>query len=252
MLFITNEYLVSIDHFKMADINEKIKFHRSGDLNFVIIVLVSLIPGILWVRFFYYKDRFEQEPLFLLARVFFAGAVAVVFAALFEYPFRSFLTKELSLITKALISFFVIGFGEEFFKAAAVYFTAYGSYELNEPVDGIIYGITAGIGFSVVENVLYTAAFGLSIVPFRAVTASLAHACFSGIFGVFCGRAKFGQKPYTDLLKGLVYAAFMHGLYDFIIISQLFSPLAAVIMVVLSYFLLRYYILEALTQSPFN
>ncbi|NMB38230.1 MAG: PrsW family intramembrane metalloprotease [Firmicutes bacterium] len=221
-------------------------------MNFVVVVLASLIPGLLWVRYFYLQDRFEPEPFFLLVRVFLAGAASVVFAALLEYPFSSFLTQEHSLTTKAIMSFLVIGLGEEFFKAAAVYFAAFKSYELNEPMDGIIYGITAGIGFSVVENILYTAAFGLSIVPFRAFTASLAHACFSGIFGAFCGRAKFGQEPHTDLIKGLLIAAFMHGLYDFILISQILSPLAAVIMVILSYLLLRYYIVQALIKSPFN
>ena len=55
----------------------------------------------------------------------------------------------------ALISFFVIGLGEEFFKASATYFTIYKNQEFNEPMDGIVYSVTTGIGFSVVENILY-------------------------------------------------------------------------------------------------
>ena len=56
-------------------------------MSLVLVVIVSLIPGLLWVWFFYVQDRLEKEPLRLIWRSFIAGAVAVGFAAVFELPF---------------------------------------------------------------------------------------------------------------------------------------------------------------------
>lgn len=218
----------------------------------LIIVLASLIPGVLWIKFFRDQDHFEKEPLKLLAITFIAGAGAVIPAAIFEFPFQSFFNTEVSLLKQFLVSFFIIGFGEELFKAIAIYLVAFRNREFNEPVDGIIYGVTGGIGFSVIENMLYTAAFGLTIAPIRAIVASLAHACFSGIFGIYCGRAKLSEKPWLELFKGLILASFMHGLYDFILISQIVSPFFSIALVGLLYIFLRHNISLFLAKSPFK
>jgi len=188
----------------------------------------------------------------MLLRAFIMGALAVGLAAVVETPFTSWVLPDAPVLSQLFAAFVVIGLGEEFFKALAVYLAAFRSSEFDEEMDGIIYGITVGIGFSVVENILYSLAFGLSVAPVRALIASLAHACFSGIFGVYCGRAKFSDKPSTELAKGLAYAAVSHGLYDYLLISRIGSPLAAIALVVVLYFVLQYYLRRALAQSPFR
>ncbi|NLM24598.1 MAG: PrsW family intramembrane metalloprotease [Firmicutes bacterium] len=212
----------------------------------LLIFLISLAPGLVWVCFFYQQDKFEKEPIVKLAQVFIAGAVSVILAIWFETPFRRFLVGDVTLFTHFWISFFVIGLGEEFFKLLALYFVGYSSPEFNEPVDGIIYGTTVGIGFSVVENMLYIINYGLEVAPIRALIASLAHASFSGIAGTYLGRAKFSQTPFLELFKGLVLASCFHGLYDFILISEILSPFVAIGLVILVYLLLQRYIRQAL------
>ncbi len=221
-------------------------------INLVIIFLVSLVPGILWVRFFHLKDKFEREPVTLLVRVFLFGAAAVGFAAVLEMPFRTWVLSDAPLVLQFVVAFLVIGLGEEFLKAVAVYLAVYRSKDFNEEVDGIIYAVTAGIGFSVVENILYASSYGLAVAPIRALVASLAHACFSGIFGAYLGRAKFSDQPGRELIKGVIYAGMLHGLYDFILISQLLTPFFAIILVGVLYFVLQRLIDNALAKSPFQ
>jgi RsiW-degrading membrane proteinase PrsW (M82 family) len=221
-------------------------------LQLIIIVLASLIPGVLWVWYFRLKDKFEREPISHLIRAFLLGALMVGLAALLELPFKNWVLPDAPRLLQIAAAFGVIGLGEELLKALAVYLAVFNSSELDEPIDGIIYSAAAGIGFSVVENVLYSLTFGLSVAPARALIASLAHACFSGIFGVFFGRAKFSNKPVIELSRGLFYAALMHGLYDFILISQILSPLAAVALIVILYFILQHNIKRALRDSPFS
>lgn len=190
-------------------------------------VLSALLPGLFWIWYFQRRDRFHPEPWPVLGRAFVIGAVAVLPAAALEYPFRSLIHGELDLVTAFWLSFGVVGFGEELIKLIAVYLGVYHLPEFDEPVDGIVYAVTAGVGFSVVENVLYISTFGLEVAPLRAVIASLAHASFSGVSGHFLGKAKFGGAALPALSRGLLLAAALHGVYDFILISQVVSPLFA-------------------------
>lgn len=224
----------------------------SSALQLILIVLASLIPGLLWLRFFQLRDLYEREPARMLLRAFAMGALAVGVAAAVELSFSDWVLPEAPLFAQLFSAFVIIGLGEELFKALGVYLAVYRSPEFDEPADGIIYGAAVGIGFSVVENILYALAFGLAVAPIRALIASLAHACFSGIFGIFFGRARFSANPRGELTRGLLYAAASHGLYDYLLIARIGSPLAAVVLVVILYFLLQHHLRQLLTQSPFE
>ena len=96
-----------------------------------------------------------------------AGALAVLPALACEAPFRDQLQSSNSLPVQLALSFLVVGLGEELFKLLAVYLAIGRSREFSEPMDGILYAISGGIGFDVVANVLYISAFGLVAAPLR-------------------------------------------------------------------------------------
>lgn len=221
-------------------------------MDLVTIFVASLLPGVAWIWFFHRQDRFEKEPPQLIMRSFLFGALAVVPAILWELPFRPWFGEGQSVITHFFVAFFVVGLGEELVKFLAVFLAVYRNRELNEVMDGIVYGVSAAIGFSVVENMLYTANFGWEVAPIRAFVASLAHASFSGYLGYYLGLAKFAKQPTTSILKGLLLATFFHGLYDFLLIARIGSPLMVLVLVALVYYSLRNKIKEALSLSPFT
>ena len=131
------------------------------------------------------------------------GALAVIPALSWEAPYRDLLQGSNSLPVQLALSFLVVGLGEEFFKLLAVYLAVGRAEEFSEPMDGILYAIAGGIGFSVVENVLYILAFGLAAAPLRGTAASLAHIAFSGLAGYYLGRARFGTKPLRTAATGV-------------------------------------------------
>lgn len=204
-------------------------------MNPLVIFVISLVPGLLWVWFFYRQDR-EREPPSLILWTFFAGMLAVVPAALLEFPFRDILANPPNLATRLAVAFLVIGLAEEGAKILAVYLAAFRNREFNQVVDGIIYAVSASLGFAALENLLYTTTFGLSVAPARAVVTSLAHASFGGIAGLYLGLAKLrpGHGAGT-VLRGLVIAAGLHGLYDFLIMARLVHPIFAIALVYFSY-----------------
>lgn len=222
-------------------------------MDFFTIFVISLIPGLLWVWFFYRQDRDDKEPFKLILVSFFGGMIAVIPAALWESPFRQLIVDPPNMLVRFLVAFLVIGLGEEAFKLLSVYVTAYRRDEFNEPSDGIIYSVTASLGFASLENAFYTAAFGLAVAPVRAIITSLAHASFGGVAGLYLACAKLRHDVgWIDVLKGLGIAAFLHGLYDFLIMARLVHPFFAFFLIFITYRYVAVQLAKLSQQSPFR
>jgi len=202
----------------------------------LMLVIASFLPGLAWVWFFYRQDRYDKEPAHLVAITFIAGMLAVVPAALIELPFRPLLSESAGLLSRLLVTFLVVGLGEEGIKLLAVYVTAYRHRAFNQTVDGIIYAVTASLGFAALENLFYAASFGIQVAPVRALVTTLAHASFGGVAGLYLGIApRNGACGLPLIVRGLLMAAFLHGLYDFLILSGLAHPLFGLLIVFLTY-----------------
>lgn len=219
--------------------------------------LVAFIPGLLWVWYFYKKDLYEPEPKINILKVFVAGVLAVLPAAameravLFTYPHRQIPSRYFDLL---IFSIFVIGLIEEFWKYAAVRYTVFNSREFDEhPMDGLIYGVTAGLGFAALENLFYTNNFGIGTGAVRAVVTCLAHASFSGVVGYHLGLAKMTPAKGNYLMvKGLFLASALHGIYDFLFLSKIMPLIGTVpILIFITWQLFRRFQV-AQVESPFN
>lgn len=205
-------------------------------MNILTLLLVSLVPGLLWVWFFYRQDRYDKEPKRIILLTFAAGMVAVIPAALYELPFRHLFTPQTQPVVQLLVAVLVVGLGEEGAKLLATYWSAFRRSAFNEPVDGIIYAVTASLGFAALENLLYTITFGLNVAPMRAIVTSMAHASFGGVAGLYLGLAKFRDDVgIIQVLQGLGIAALLHGVYDYIIIAQLVHPLVSLAIIYVTY-----------------
>ncbi|MBC7082017.1 MAG: PrsW family intramembrane metalloprotease [Firmicutes bacterium] len=221
---------------------------------FIALALISLGPGLLWVWFFYRKDRAEPEPKALVTKAFLYGVVSVFPAAFLEAPFRRVIaTGRQDLVALLVVSVLVVGVVEEISKFVAVKLAAYDNSEFDEVMDGIVYAVAAGLGFAATENLFYATTYGLAVGVFRAFITDLAHASFSGIVGYYLGRAKFDARHATGLVaRGLGIAIALHGTYDFLIIGGIVPPALGIFMVLATYAYLNRKIAQARTLSPFR
>jgi len=186
------------------------------------VILVSILPGILWLFYFYRQDRYEPEPKRLVLWVFIGGMLMVVPAAGLEALGKEGLLEARStgdVISLFYYSFFFIGLIEEGMKFLLLWFLVQPRKVMNEPVDGIIYGITVGLGFAALENFLYTQALGLEVGIWRTMVACLAHASFSGWGGYFLTTPEI-ERPETRFVLGWGVALFLHGLYNFLLFLE--------------------------------
>jgi RsiW-degrading membrane proteinase PrsW (M82 family) len=119
-------------------------------------------------------------------------------------------------------AFVVAAFTEELFKFLFVMILIWRSKHFNEQFDGIVYAVYVSMGFAMVENVLYVLDGGLSTALVRAFTAVPAHAIFAVSMGYFLGRAKFNKtRRVTFLFAAIGMPILLHGLYDFILMSEM-------------------------------
>lgn len=200
-----------------------------------LLILASIGPGVLWLWYFYKQDRYEPEPLKLILKIFIAGILLVIPAGLLEQIWRN---QIMAAIHNAnwpsflIMAFLVVSLIEEGLKTGFLWRLVGRNPELNEPVDGIIYGITLGLGFASLENFLWAGVFGLGVAALRAVVTTLAHASFTGWVGYYFAKYKLETKHRSTLAKGFLLAFASHGLYDFLLfLRNSFASLLAFILI---------------------
>jgi RsiW-degrading membrane proteinase PrsW (M82 family) len=176
-------------------------------------VAFSILVALLWLKKFKKMDKYEKEPERLIFLTFLAGALATIPSVLLESLFRFQDQGSIGTLQDLFLSFLWVGIVEEFSKYLAVRLTVYRSKQFNEVMDGMIYMISAALGFAATENVGYMLGLGYSVGFFRAIIAYLAHIFFSSILGYYMAKAKIeGSKNW--LWIGFILAVSLHWLYD--------------------------------------
>tara|TARA_B100000787_G_scaffold34483_1_gene23867 strand:- start:274 stop:948 length:675 start_codon:yes stop_codon:yes gene_type:complete len=182
------------------------------------LLLLAIAPITVVILYIYFKDKYEKEPIKILAISFLLGAtVSIILTFIIGYIASSLvpLTDVKSVSQQFIKAFFTVALVEEFSKYIIVRFYAQRNNEFNEPFDGIVYAVMVSMGFAALENILYTFQYGYGVGVTRAFTAVPAHATFGIIMGYFMGKAKFSKNRIKLNLLGLLLATLFHGSYDF-------------------------------------
>ena len=192
--------------------------------------VLGIIPSLAWLVFFMLEDQRKPEPARMVLYVFLAGGISTALAAVPElYIQNFFMERGVPTISPAfLFSFAMI---EELVKFFAVYALVRGSEFFDEWTDGMVYMMTAALGFAAVENVLNLigADFIVQVTLVRGIGATLLHALASSLVGFYWMRKR--------VIEGLFFATVLHGVFNLLVLkltgieiyASLFLLLAAVI-----------------------
>jgi RsiW-degrading membrane proteinase PrsW (M82 family) len=208
----------------------------------ILLLLSGIIaPAIFWISYFYYKDRFQPEPIRYLGISYLLGFGAAFLCFKFYglLPCLGIPEDPSILMESQRIQFFfyslgVIGLVEEFFKLIPFLPVIFLFKTFDEEIDGIIYASMIALGFASFEN-LYFLVYLEGIELFgRAFTSPLTHTIFASIWGYTIGRARIEKKSlFKALLIGLPIAAFFHGIFDFFTTSPALRVAAAVTILII-------------------
>ena len=184
------------------------------------VLLVSFVPGLLWLLHFYRKDSANPEPVPVVLRAFIFGVIMVIPAGVAEAPLHIFIQRQTSTLGFIFAMIVTVGLIEESAKYLALRLSTFSKTMVDEPVDGIVYGISAGLGFAAAENFLYAAAYGLEVGLVRAVVTCLVHASFTAIVGYAYGQSILNNYGHSAVVLAVVLAAVLHGLYNYLVVSR--------------------------------
>ena len=196
------------------------------------LILVAFSPGLFWLWFFLRQDKFRPEPKRLIVLTFLLGCVSTIPVGVVYLIFGidTLLESDPDLVTFATGMLLVVGPVEEFSKFSVVRLVPYRSLYFDEPMDGLVYGAAASLGFASLENLGYVLNYGPEIMLLRAPLSTLAHLIFGSIWGYALGQHHgSGDKKLWLVITGLGVAAMVHGLFN---VSLFVFPWAAILLVV--------------------
>ena len=205
-------------------------------------VISALIPGFLWLWVFTHGRSYRGAPLKILLITFLLGMLSVVPAGLIEYwliDSDELEYEAISLGIFAVAMFFVVGPAEETSKFLAVRLGVYRTRHLLEPLDGLIYGAAASLGFATAENIFYALSLGPEIMIVRGPVSTLGHVVFGSLWALSLNPQAPASRRRLIGIAALTAAALVHGLFNVLLFSGWGIPVALALVGVGGYVVLR-------------
>jgi RsiW-degrading membrane proteinase PrsW (M82 family) len=219
----------------------------------------GVIPALIAMWIVDRIDAKRPEPPRTRRLVVFAGMLSVIPALVLEMVLSRTIGEQiepqLTYQGSSFQAFIVAAAVEEACKILVVYWVVWQKPEFDERMDGIVYASRAGLGFALVENVMYllgqqSLQGQLIVWVERALLAVPGHAMWTGMIGAMAARRRFDRKG-LGLIGGYLLAVAFHGTYDLSVFVQ--QPLhlegfdlfgralmvAPVALTVLAFFVLR-------------
>jgi len=187
------------------------------------LLLAAAVPTLLVSLYFDWLDRERPEPRSSLRRVYLAGACSFAPVLLLEMLLKSRGHDLSGAALAAWDAFVVAAAPEEGAKMACIALLVWRRSSFDEHMDGITYGVRAGLGFALVENLGY---FWMAppdqlfdVLVLRSALLVPGHAAWGAIAGYWAARRRFSGDG-LGVVGGWLCAVALHGAYDFCIFSM--------------------------------
>lgn len=236
-------------------------------MNSIFLILAALLPALVLSVYIFRKDRVEKEPVSLLLKLLFMGALCCYPAAeaeriiigVIDGIFAHIPFSEATYHIYMVCYYFVgVALVEEGLKWIVLYFVTKNSREFNCLFDGLIYAIFVSLGFAAFENIFYVLEYGWLNAFMRAVLSVPGHMFFAVMMGWYyslwhitelaaarerelksAGRIDGGKAPlsYFRYIKlSLIIPVIFHGTYNYCCsVNRLWSTVALYVFVIFMY-----------------
>ncbi len=206
----------------------------------------AILPVVLILWYVYKRDRLPEPPRVVF--ITFLLGIGVTFPlGILIIALEGFL-ETLNFGEEAshfFMAFIRAAYLEEAMKFFVIIFYCLHLDVFDEPMDALVYGVAASLGFAVIENWEYVLSaeniqVAKNIALIRSFTAIPLHALAGVFMGFFLMDAifkKYNRKFY--LFLSLFFPVCLHGLYDLILFSENISDYYIYILLIV--FLIRAY-----------
>lgn len=199
----------------------------------LVATVVAFTPAFFYLIPFMLLDRYDPEPLWLLALAFAWGALVAVLVSIVANTAITIaaavaaaiagLPPELGQLVGAVVSAPIFEEGSKGFGLLIllIFFRRY----FDDVLDGIVFAGVIGLGFATVENVLYygnglraSGWYGLGLLfLMRGILSPFAHATFTSVTGIGCGISRESHKGFVRVIMpilGYIGAVSLHMLWN--------------------------------------
>lgn len=190
-------------------------------------LLATLIPTIVYAWTLRWFDRYEKEPVGLVAAAFAWGALPAVILALIgemlaDVPLALFSASSARLMSSSAVA----PVAEELAKGLFLLLLYWiFQREFDDPIDGIVYGALVGYGFAMTENWFYFIGAWVDggwgqwsmVVALRQFLFGMNHAFFTSLTGLGLGLARVSAPFWvrvTFAISGLGAAMLFHAIHN--------------------------------------
>ncbi len=215
--------------------------------NAIAALLGGILPALLWLWFWLKEDKAHPEPKKIIFAAFAFGMLGVPLAVILE---KAVMDAAGAITFLVLVYWAAI---EELAKHAAAILSGLRSKYFDEPIDAVMYLISAALGFAALENVFFVFssildggfADGILTGQLRFVGASLLHVACSALvgFSIAFGLCESKWKKLLYHGAGLGIAIFLHTVFNYLImisngeyLFNVFALLWGVIIVIILLF----------------
>jgi len=199
-----------------------------GILAAIVAAVVAFVPAMFYLLPLIWLDRYDPEPIWLLALAFAWGAlVSVIFSYFVNTGVAIIAVQSLDPEAADAISAIISApIFEEGSKGLGlllllIFFRRY----FDDILDGIVFAGTIALGFATVENVLY---YGAGLIRgggagliflfiLRGILSPFAHVTFTAMTGIGCGIARESHNIFVRILMpilGYAFAVLLHFVWN--------------------------------------
>jgi len=201
---------------------------ETGLVQLIIGLVCASLPVPIYIMLLLWIDRYEAEPLWMLATAFLWGALVAVFIAIVLNTINGAIvaaatkSDQIGQNFGAVISAPIV---EESAKALILLILfLWKKDEFDGIVDGIIYAGMVGLGFAMTENILYygrAVQEGVGALTFifvlRGMAAPFSHPLFTSMTGIGLGWARQSTNGFVKLVVpvlGFMLAILLHATWN--------------------------------------
>src|SRR5882762_2780568 len=236
---------------------------ETGPVPLLVGMICATIPVPIYITLVLWIDRYESEPLWLLASAFGWGALVAVFIAYVTNTAGEIVVAILTNNMQAAQTSGAVIFAPIVEESAKAFFLFviffWKKDEFDGVIDGIVYAAMVALGFAMTENIKYygvalmhgSGALTLTLI-LRGAMAPFSHPLFTSMTGIGLGLARQSEnlavKIITPIL-GLLMAMSMHAIWNgsgavggglgFLLVYIVFMVPAFLILLVVIIFSLR-------------
>jgi protease PrsW len=204
----------------------------------VLATVLAFTPAVLYILPLIGLDRYDPEPIWLLAFAFAWGAIVAVlisFVGNTIFGIAAVVGTGAPGLADVMTAVIAAPLFEESSKGIGllillIFFRRY----FDDILDGIVYGGVIALGFATVENVLYYGGglnkayseYGISSDAFlsflllftlRGILSPFAHVTFTAMTGIGCGISRESHNGFVKFVMpvvGYIIAMVLHGLWN--------------------------------------